>query len=312
VIEARLGSSRETLLVPARDVLHIRLHSNRSFPRPLVGETPLAAAFGDVAMYESMREQQQQFLKNRAAPSAVLQTDLKLDRTQVEELRDRWNDQSKGLHAGGVPILSHGLKVMPWVTPAVPKDLQLAELLKLTDEHIALVFRIPLAILGLGSAPLGSTDTLMSFWLASGLGFCLNHIEAAFDKLFGLSGVPDDYTEFDTSVLLRSATKDRIEGLARGVQTGIYSPNEARNLEGLNSVEYGDEPRVQQQVVPLSAAGSIPAAPPAPPAAAPVTLSKHYHEAVSRDIEAMTARAKRPAPRKHPIIRKTKDDALCR
>jgi hypothetical protein len=71
--------------------------------------------------------------------------------------------------------------------------------------------------------------------------------------------------------LLRSAYQVRIEALARGVQGGIYSPNEARNLEGLPDVKFGDEPRVQQQVVPLSAAEAIPAAPPAhgvPPAGA--------------------------------------------
>ena len=39
------------------------------------------------------------------------------------------------------------------------------------------------------------------------------------------------------------------------MQGGIFAPNEARELEGLDSVEFGDEPRVQQQVVPLSAAG---------------------------------------------------------
>jgi phage portal protein BeeE len=81
----------------------------------------------------------------------------------------------------------------------------------------------------------------MRFWLASGLGFCLNHIEQAFDKLFGLSGEPDDFTEFDTSALLRSDQKDRVEALVRGVQGGVFSPNDARNLEGLDSVEYGDE-----------------------------------------------------------------------
>ena len=43
------------------------------------------------------------------------------------------------------------------------------ELLQLTNNHFASVFRIPLQLLGLGSAPLGSTEALMSFWLASGL-----------------------------------------------------------------------------------------------------------------------------------------------
>lgn len=114
-----------------------------------------------------MAELQQQLVQNRASPSAVLTTDLHLDAAQVQNLRDRWNEQSKGLHAGGVPILTHGLKVQPWTQPAAAKDLQLAELLKLTDQHIALVFRIPLQLLSLGNAPLGSTEALMQFWLAS-------------------------------------------------------------------------------------------------------------------------------------------------
>jgi hypothetical protein len=56
---------------------------------------------------------------------------------------------------------------------------------------------------------------------------------------------------------------DRVEALARGVQGGIYSPNEARSLEDLPAAKDGDEPRVQQQVIPLSFA-SNPPAPPAP------------------------------------------------
>jgi len=54
------------------------------------------------------------------------------------------------------------------------------------------------------------------------------------------------------------------------VQGGVLSPNEARLLEGFPKVEFGDEPRVQQQVVPLSAASKIQAPPAAPrPGAAP-------------------------------------------
>jgi hypothetical protein len=66
-------------------------------------------------------------------------------------------------------------------------------------------------------------------------------------------------------------------------------PTSRTSLEGLDNVEWGDEPRVQQQVVPLSAAGSIPAAPPAPTAAS--AAAPDYHAAAQRDIEAMVARA---------------------
>jgi len=287
----------------------------------LLGESPLVAAYGDLSTYESIRNQQLQFFQNRAAPSAVLSTDLSLDKDQVQALRDRWNEQSKGLHAGGVPILTGGLKVTPWTTPATGRDMQVAELLKLTDERIALVFRVPLQVLGIANAPFSSTTALMQIWLATGLGFCLNHIEEAFDKLFGLAGEPIEYCELNTDALLRSDRKDRIESLARAVQGGILSPNEARNSEGFDSVPHGDEPRVQAQVVPLSAAAGIPSAPAAPgPDAAPA--AKGYRAAVQNDVEALRARVKRPGiagPRELPkgyvaappgIIRKVRDDAL--
>ena len=128
----------------------------------------------------------------------------------------------------------------------------------------------------------------MQGWIASGLGFCLNHVEEAFGVAFQLKGQPDEYVEFDTAALLRSAMKDRIEALARGVQGGIFAPNEARQQEGLDAVKFGDEPRVQQQVVPLSAAGAIPAAPAphAPPPAAPAPLppEKGNRDDIQREV----------------------------
>jgi HK97 family phage portal protein len=266
VIAKRMNE--EYLVVPMRDVLHIRLHvEKRRYPVPLVGESPILSAYGDIGISEAIARQQTRFYMNEARPSAVLSTDLVLDKDQVQALRDRWNEQTKGLNQGGTPILTAGLKVQPWAFGG--KDAETAEMLKLTNEHIALAFRVPLQILGLGGSGYSSTEMLMQSWIAMGLGFCLNHVEEAFGLLFQLKGQPDEYVEFDTAALLRSAFKERIEGLARGVQGGIYAPNEARLTEGLESVPYGDEPRVQQQVVPLSAAAKIPAAPAAPPALGP-------------------------------------------
>jgi hypothetical protein len=142
--------------------------------------------------------------------------------------------------------------------------------LKLSDQDIAMAFRVPPQLVGIPTrGTMGSTEMLMQSWVSTGLGFCLNHVEEAFGLAFGLRGQPDEYVEFSTEALLRSAFKDRIEGLVRGVQGGIYSPNEARNRESLDSVKFGDEPRVQQQVVPLSAAEKIPASPAAPSAPHP-------------------------------------------
>jgi HK97 family phage portal protein len=309
VIERRLNN--EPLVVPARDVLHIRLHADRTraYPFPLWGQTPLLAALIDMGVSGAISQQQFAFYMNEARPSAVLQTDLVLDKDQVQALRDRWNEQAKGLSQGGTPILTAGLKVQPWQSSG--KDTEIAEIFKISEQNIALAFRVPLQILGLGGNTFASTEALMQFWIATGLGFALNHIEEAFGLTFGLEGQPDEYVEFDTDALLRSAMKDRLEALARGVQGGIYSPNEARAKEGLARAKFGDEPRVQAQVVPLSAAANIPTTPvpntpPSSPPAAPAETDetpdetppepKDYSDAVKREVRnllASTSRARR-------------------
>jgi len=277
IIENRLGGILSP--TPARDVLHIRLHTNlQRYAYPLLGESPILAAATDIAASDAVKAQQLAFFMNQARPSFMLSTDLLLDKDQVQALRERWDEQTKGPNAGGTPILTGGLKPVP--VQMRSRDAQIAEIMKMTDQDIALAFRVPMAILGIGGAPHGSSEVLMQEWIASGLGFCLNHIEEAIGLTFNLWGQPDEYVEFDTSALLRSLFKDRIAALKEGVMGGIFSPNEARNKEGLDDVKYGDEPRMQQQVVPLSAAAAIPAgtppgqvkippSPPAPPAPGP-------------------------------------------
>ena len=148
-----------------------------------------------------------------------------------------------------MPILTHGLKFQPIAVS--PKDTQFVETQKLSDAQIAQVFRVPLAIVGSEAQPMASTEAAMSWWIAGGLGFALNQVELALDRTFELDKSNGEYSELDSSILLRSAFKDRIDGLARAVQGGILSPNEARAIESFPEVDGGDEPRVQQQLVPL-------------------------------------------------------------
>lgn len=246
ILEQRIDLSEP---VPARDVLHVRLHTPR---HPLLGESPILSAALDLGMHNVALRQQLTFFLNQARSSFVLATEKEVKDENNEALRERIMSRISGMNEGMPLILSNGLKPYPISTSAV--DAQLAEMLKMSAANIALAHRIPLQVLGLGESPYSNVEILNQAWLASGLGFTLNHIETAFDNLFGLRGPPEEYTELDTRALLRSAYRERIEGLARGVISGIYSPDEARNSEDLPSVPggVGKEPRVQQQVVPLS------------------------------------------------------------
>ena len=282
------------LYVPARDVLHIRL--NTSNWNPLLGESPVVAAARDIVSLDAMMRQQIAFYLNQARPSTVLSTEMVLDKDQVEAIRQRWNEQTRGMGAGGTPILTANLKPVALPTENAV-DSQLAQIMKMNGQNIALAFRIPLAILGMGTGTGGTTEALMQGWLAGALGFCLNHVEEAFGKVFGLAGQPDEYLEFNTSVLLRSAFKDRMEGLVRAVQGGVMAPDEARETEGYPRVPggFGEEPRVQSQVVPLSAASAIPAAPASPssPSSPAVAVAPEKETAVKVISDAERDRIRR-------------------
>jgi len=246
-------------LVPARDVLHVRLECKR---HPLLGESPLMALLLEMAVSNAWLRQQLLIAANQGRPSGVIETEVPLTAELAASAHKVWDEWSSKI--GGVPILGSGMKWKPGIVNS--RDAQLAELAGVNNNLIATRYRVPLPLLslGTGSGPQASTETLMQFWIATGLGFCLNHIEEAFGQTFGLGGWPDDYLEFNTAALLRSLFKDRIEALARGVQGGIYAPNEARAEEELPAKAYGDEPRVQAQVIPLSAAQGIPSAPTSP------------------------------------------------
>lgn len=257
-------------VVPARDILHFCGPSRPD--DPLTGESPLVAGGLPVALSSGAGSQLASFFQNAARPSGVLMTDLTLTAKQVTDLRELWDLQTKGVNAGGTPILTAGLK---WDKAALSaQEMQIAEMMKLSKEDIAMLFGVPLALINdMTGATWNNTEILMMTWLRMGLGYYVDQIELAFDKMFGIERTVE-YTYLDIDeALLRPDFKTRTEGFKNAVQGGIYSPDEARIKEGLPTVPNGagKEPRLQQQMVPLSAwekaPPMVPPSPAAPPAA---------------------------------------------
>lgn len=234
-----------TAPVPARDVLHVRMNTRR---HPLKGESPILSVALDQALSGAALNQQVAFYLNEAKPSYVLTTDQQLTAEQTRDLRRRWNEQTQGENAGGTPILTWGLKAQQ--VGATAKDSMLADLLKMSDQNIALAFRMPLQVLGIGGTPFASTEALMSAWKSTGLGFALNHIEEALGLLFRLKGVPDEYIEFDTEAMLRSSFKELIDALVAGTDK-VLTKNEARARLSLPRKTGGDELFMQMQDIPI-------------------------------------------------------------
>lgn len=267
--EVPMGQEFEPVLedmYPSRDVLHIRMHTP---VHPLVGETPLMAAAMAVDVGNAISESSAAFHRNMARPSGYLKIPTKLDATLLEQLRGEWQKAYQGVSAGRVAVLQNGVEWQALSMTAL--DAAVVESYKLSISDIARVFRVPLAIIGDNTQTYNNTEVLMKFWLSTGLGYILEHVELALDMLFDLP--EGEWVAFDTDYLQRADFAARIEALVRGTQGGVFSPNEARAREGLPRTPYGDEPRVQAQTVPLSFASqkpgeSSPSAPSAPAAPA--------------------------------------------
>lgn len=276
-------------LWPARDVLHIRLHTGH---HPLIGVTPLTAAAMAVASAGAINTGIAAFMTNLVRPSGYLSVPqgVTLSKEVQEQLRSDWTDNATGINAGRLGVLSHGIKWEPMKMDAFDEAVVKAYAMNTAD--IARVFRVPLPIINeLGGATFNNAETLIRHWHATGLGFMLEHIELALDALFELP--PDEFIAFDVEYIMRSDFPARMDALAKGVLGGIYAPNEARRKEGLPAAKDGDEPRLQAQVVPLSAASQPP---PAPPAAAPPAPPAPAEEAsVEGAAVRMLARMRRMA-----------------
>ena len=251
------------LLVPARDCIHFRQHTPR---HPLVGETDLAAAALATGINVALSSAQAAFFNNMARPAGILSTDQALSRDQMTRLREAFEAQAAGLSQGKLPILGNGLKFQPLAINSV--DAQLIETQRMSVEEIARVEGVPLPIIGdLSKATFNNTEQLINLWLSISLGSKIENIERTLDRAFGFDRL--DYVELDTNALLRTDLAARIDALTKGVQGGLYTPNEARELEGLDPKAQGNEPMLQAQMTPLSYLGKI-AEQAAKPAPAPV------------------------------------------
>ena len=82
------------LVVPARDVLHIKLEAKPG--EPLVGIPPLRHAAAAIAAQNAIGSQLISFFANMSRPSGDPVDPLNLTEAQIKRLRERWNEQSRG------------------------------------------------------------------------------------------------------------------------------------------------------------------------------------------------------------------------
>jgi HK97 family phage portal protein len=239
-------------MLTTRECLH---HRMLTLQDPLIGITPLMAAALSTSAGMAILKQSESFFRQMARPSGVLQTAGKIDPARAQEIKERWQSVYKGPdNAGDVAVLEFGLEWKPMTMTAV--DAQLIEQLRYSVEDVARVYRLPIFMLGdLTRVSYSSSEQLTRIYYSGCLASHLGAIEERFSAFFDMNP-RTEWLEFDLDVLFRTEMLQRIEALAKAVQGGIRTPNEARSVEGLNPLPGGDTVFMQQQMVPVEVLAS--------------------------------------------------------
>ena len=214
------------------DMLHLRWFTP---PQSLVGVSPLNQTRNLVGLSIAMDRHLAQFYGEGGTPSSVLETDQKLTLDQARIIQGTWEATHRRHRRPAV--LSDGLKWRPITTSAADNEMIATREQLLRD--IARIFRIPSHLIGAS----GDSQTYQNVEQAS-LNFLthtihpwLRRIEIAFSQILDAG----DDVAFDTSTLLRVDALTRANVNLINVKMGARTPNEVRQIEGMEPYVGGDE-----------------------------------------------------------------------
>ena len=218
--------------IDREDMLHLRWFTP---PQSLVGVSPLNQTRNLVGLSIAMDRHLAQFYGEGGTPSSVLETDQKLTLDQARIIQGTWEATHRRHRRPAV--LSDGLKWRPIQTSAA--DFQMIQTREQLIRDIARVFRIPSHLIGAS----GDNQTYQNVEQAS-LNFLthtihpwLRRIEIAMSQILN----PGDDIAFDTSSLLRTDALTRAKVNELNIKMGARTPNEVRQIEGMEPYEGGDE-----------------------------------------------------------------------
>lgn len=219
------------------EIWHVRTFTTDS----LVGLSPISYARQAIGLGLATEEHGARLFGNGAVSSGVLQTDKTLTDEAYKRLKETFQEQHQGLSNAHKPmILEMGLK---WSQISMSaEDAQFLETRKFQLEEICRIFRVPLHMVqNTDRATFSNIENLGMGFVNYSLVPYLTRIEQRINTgLVSKDKRGQFYAKFNVGALLRGDMKSRYESYATGINWGILSPNECRDLEERNPREGGD------------------------------------------------------------------------
>ncbi|WP_019157261.1 phage portal protein [Robertmurraya massiliosenegalensis] len=168
-------------------------------------------------------------LHNSAVPVGMVKAASRLTQTAIDRLKASFEKIYSGTkNAGRTMILEEGMDYKP--LSLKPDELQLTEASKQTISEVARLFNIPESLINSDANKYASLEQNTVQFLQNTLLPIITQIESSFDKylLDDFEKQLGYYFRFDTSEIIRTTEKEKIETVTKGLKEGLFSFNEAR------------------------------------------------------------------------------------
>lgn len=238
--EAGSGINTELVHFPQEDVVPFRLYNPIHLER---GLSRMEALRQTIFAEDSSRNAVTSMWKNAGRPNLVLQTPNRLSDTGAKRLKLAFDQAHAGSsNAGQTLVLEDGVEAKPFQMTAV--DLELIEMRKMNREEIAAVYDIAPTLIGiLEHATFSNITEQMRAFYRDTMAPVIELIQSVMDTYVGSFWSRKNIMRFATDEVMRGDYEMRMDAAHKGVSVAAITPNEARELLGLNRY---DDPKADK------------------------------------------------------------------
>ncbi len=249
-----IGPDGEQIPLGLKDIIQLRL------PNPLDpyrGMGPVQSLLADLDGIKYSAEWNRNFFLNSAEPGGIIEVDKRLDDDEFNEMRDRWNEQHRGVsRAHRVALIEQG----HWVDRSYSqKDMQFVQLREVGRDTIMEAFTISKLMMGIvddvNRASADASEYVFSKYLMIPR---LERIKQALNNdLLPMFGPTGEGLEFDycnpvpkDEVAEAAEMASQIDGIVKLIGAG-FDPDQVLEMFGLPALTYVGSGNAQPQDQPL-------------------------------------------------------------
>ena len=221
------------------EIIHVKDNSFYSIYR---GVSRLRPALRTMVLMRSMRDFQDNFFKNGAVPGLVLKSPNTLSEKIKERMIQSWSARYKPDAGGRRPLILDGGIEIDKVSNINFKELDFQTAIAENEKIVLKALGIPPIMLDSGNNA-NIRPNMRMYYLETILPI-IRKMNFAMERFFGFA-LSEDITDIPA---LQPELRDQSQYYSALVNTGIISPNEARDALGFEAIEGYDDLRVPANI----------------------------------------------------------------